>query len=51
MAHIGGADKATQIQQSGIHGQSDFRLPVQSVNPNNGDFELVIWLVVLERTG
>ncbi len=52
IAHIGGADRATQIRQLGIHGhQRDFRLPVQSANPNNNDFELVTWLVVLERTG
>ena len=50
MAHIGGADRATQIRQLGIRGQRDFRLPGQSANPNNGDFELVTWLVVLERT-
>ncbi len=34
MAHIGGADRAMPIQQLGIHGQRDFRLPVQSDKPN-----------------
>ena len=48
IAHIDGADRATQIRQLGINGQRDFRLPVQSVNSNNSDFELVTWLVVLD---
>ncbi len=48
IAHIGGADKTTQIRQLGIRGQRDFRLPVQSANPNNNDFELVTWLIIAE---
>ena len=34
MAHIGRADRAMPIQQLGIHGQRDFRPPVQSDKPN-----------------
>ena len=48
IAHIDGADRATHIRQLGINGQRDFRLPVQSANSNNSDFELVTWLVVLD---
>ena len=49
---INRANRATQIGQLGIHGQREARLPVQSKSPRSGrDFELVTWLVVLERTG
>ena len=52
IVHIGRANRTTQIGQLGIHGQRDARLPVQSESPRSGrDFELVTWLVVLERTG
>ncbi len=48
IAHINKADRDTQIRQLSINGQRDFRLPVQSDNSNNRDFELVTWLAVLE---
>ena len=52
IVHISRANRTTQIGQLGIHGQRDARLPVQSKSPRSGrDFELVTWLVVLERTG
>ena len=46
MAHIGGADRATQIRQLGIRGQRDFRLSVAYANLSCGDFELITWLVI-----
>ena len=46
MAHIGGADRAAQIQQLSIHGQRDFRLPTKSTKPSNADFELITWLII-----
>lgn len=48
ITHISGADKATQIQQLGIHGQRDFRLPTKSAKPSNSDFELITWLIVAQ---
>ena len=46
IAHIGGADRATQIRQLGIQGQRDFRLPAKSEKPGNADFELITWLII-----
>ena len=46
MAHIGGADRATQIQQLGIHGQRDFRLSAKPAKSSNADFELITWLII-----
>ena len=46
--HISRADRATQIQQLGIRGQRDFRLPTQSAKPSNSDIELITWLIVSE---
>ena len=51
MAHISRANKTTRSRQLGIHGRRDARLPIQSANPHNSDFELVTWLVIFERTG
>ena len=48
IAHIGGADRATQIRQLSIHGQRDFRLPAKSSKPSNADFELITWLIIAE---
>ena len=48
IAHIGGADNAAQIRQLGIRGQRHFRLPEQPAELNNGDFELVTWLIIVE---
>ena len=47
MQHINRANTSTQIQQLGIGGQRDFRLPVKSEN-STGDFELVTWLIILD---
>ena len=46
MQHINRANTSTQIQQLGIGGQRDFRLPVKSEN-STSDFELVTWLIIL----
>ena len=46
MAHIGGANKATQIRQLGLGGPRDFRLPTKSVKPSHVDFELITWLII-----
>ena len=46
MGHIGGADRATQIQQLGIHGQRDFRLSAKPAKSSNADFELITWLII-----
>ena len=46
IAHIGGADRATQIRQLGIHGQRDFRLSTQPAKSSNADFELITWLII-----
>ena len=46
MKHINRTNTSTQIQQLGIGGQRDFRLPVKSEN-STGDFELVTWLIIL----
>ena len=51
MAHISRANKTTRSRQLGIHGRRDARLPIQSANPHNSDFELVTWLVIFERKG
>ena len=46
IAHIGGADRATQIRQLGIRGQRDFRLSAKPSKPSNADFELITWLII-----
>ena len=47
MKHINRANTSTQIQEMGIGGQRDFRLPVKPEN-STGDFELVTWLILLD---
>ena len=49
IAHIGGSDRATQIQQLGIHGQRDARLSAKPSKPSNADFELITWVVISEK--
>ena len=47
ISHIRKANKTTQIRQLGIHGQRDFRLPIQSKGSMNAtDFELVTWMII-----
>ena len=46
MQHVNRANTSTQIQQMGIGGPRDFRLPVKPEN-STGDFELVTWLIIL----
>ena len=46
LAHIGRANKATQIRQLGLGGPRDFRLPAKSAKPSNVDFELTTWLII-----
>ncbi len=48
IAHIGGSDRATQIQQLGIQGQRDARLSAKPSKPSNADFELITWVVISE---
>ena len=48
MQHINRANTSTQIQQLGVGGQRDFRLPVKSEN-TTGDFELVTWLIIAKE--
>ena len=44
MQHVNRANTSTQIQQMGIGGPRDFRLPVKPEN-STSDFELVTWLI------
>ena len=46
IAHIGGANKSTQVQNLGLRGQRDIKLPIRSAS-SAGDFELVTWLVIV----
>ena len=48
MAHIRTANTTVQITNLGMSGPRDFKLPVQSASPDNSDFELVTWLLMLE---
>ena len=47
MKHVNRANTSTQIQQMGIGGPRDFRLPVKPEN-STSDFELVTWLIILD---
>ena len=47
MQHVNRANTSTQIQQMGIGGPRDFRLPVKPEN-STSDFELVTWLIILD---
>ena len=47
MKHVNRANSSTQIQEMGIGGQRDFRLPVKPEN-STSDFELVTWLILLD---
>ena len=51
IAHIGRANKSTQIRQLGIQGTRDARLPLQSAPADLSEFELVTWLVIFETIG
>ncbi len=51
ISHIRKGNKTTQIRQPGLHGQRDFRLPIQSKGSVKAtDFELITWLIVFEHT-
>ena len=48
IAHIGQAHNTAQTRGLGLSGRRDFLLPKASEAPNDTDFELVAWLVIMD---